>query len=172
LSTNYFTSRLFLKKQQWTITNYIALIYAAIFGVTKELQSTSFPSALKCILIAATIVACVYGLTALMKAQVDLGEARKRLDKVDREIFGDKEYREWRLELARHVLYWRTHAGFGYRGCNCRLLPDPSSHSLTDQLPVRQRLGGHRLAMPLPYAVLQLYNRRALAPTPRTARQG
>src|SRR2546430_1938380 len=55
----------FLKKQQWTITNYIALIYAAIFGVTKELQSTSFPSALKCILIAAAIVACVYGLTAL-----------------------------------------------------------------------------------------------------------
>jgi hypothetical protein len=33
----------FLKKQQWTITNYIALIYAAIFGVKKELSALGFP---------------------------------------------------------------------------------------------------------------------------------
>jgi hypothetical protein len=96
----------FLKKQQWTITNYIALIYAAIFGVTKELQSTSFPSTLKCILIAAAIVACVYGPTALTKVQVDLGEARERLDKTDREIFGDKEYRELGLRQETHP-FWR-----------------------------------------------------------------
>jgi hypothetical protein len=67
----------FLKKQQWTITNYIALIYAAIFAVTKELEST-LAFALKCILIAAAIVACIYGLCALIMVQVDLGEARER----------------------------------------------------------------------------------------------
>jgi hypothetical protein len=93
----------FLKKQQWTITNYIALIYGAIFAVKKELSELSvltYP--LKCILIAAVIVACVYGLIALALIQFDLGEARERLDKTDREIFGDKEYRELGLRKQQH----------------------------------------------------------------------
>jgi hypothetical protein len=28
----------FCKKQQWTITNYVVLVYAAIFGIAKGLQ--------------------------------------------------------------------------------------------------------------------------------------
>jgi hypothetical protein len=92
----------FLKKQQWTITNYIALIYAATFAVTKELKSNSFPPALKCILIAAAILACGYGLAALIWVQVDLKRARERLDEADREIFGDKEYKELRMQREPH----------------------------------------------------------------------
>ena len=79
----------FLKKQQWTITNYIALIYAAIFVIAKELGSRSD---LKWILIAAAFIACGYGLFALKTVQVDLAGARERLDKASREIFGDKEF--------------------------------------------------------------------------------
>jgi hypothetical protein len=94
----------FLKKQQWTITNYIALIYAAIFAVTKELGST--PPSLKCILLAAALIACGYGLLALWIVQVDLTDERKRLDKANREIFGDKEYSELGLE-AHSKPYWR-----------------------------------------------------------------
>jgi hypothetical protein len=82
----------FLKKQQWTITNYIALIYAA----------TALPYPLKCILIAAVIVACVYGLIALGLIQFDLGKSRKRLDETERHIFGDKEYRELKLREEKH----------------------------------------------------------------------
>ena len=63
----------FLKKQQWTITNYIALIYAAIFAVTKELRPTS---TLNYILIAAAIVACLYSLWVLSMVQRDLGKTR------------------------------------------------------------------------------------------------
>jgi hypothetical protein len=90
----------FLKKQQWTITNYIALIYAAIFGLKKELSALPYP--LKCILIAAVIVACVYGLIALGLIQFDLGKSRKRLDETERHIFGDKEYRELKLREEKH----------------------------------------------------------------------
>src|SRR4051794_15408635 len=77
----------FLKKQQWTITNYIALIYGAIFVIAKESGSTSD---LKWILIAAVIVACGYGLFTLWIVQLDLAKARERLSKANREIFGDK----------------------------------------------------------------------------------
>jgi hypothetical protein len=93
----------FLKKQQWTITNYIALIYAAIFVIAKELGSRSD---LKWILIAAAFIACGYGLFALKALQVDLAEARKRLDKASREIFGDKEYSQLGMKLEPNP-FWR-----------------------------------------------------------------
>jgi hypothetical protein len=57
---------------------------------------------LKCILIAAVIVACVYGLIALLLIQFDLMKARKRLDEADRNIFGDKEYGELKLSEEQH----------------------------------------------------------------------
>jgi predicted DNA repair protein MutK len=80
----------FLKKQQWTITNYVALIYGAIFIIKKELSSLT--SALECLLIAATIGAALYGLAALIVIQIDLGKARERIDKADCRVFGKKEY--------------------------------------------------------------------------------
>jgi hypothetical protein len=85
----------FLKKQQWTITNYIALIYAAIFAVTKELRPTS---TLNYILIAAAIVACLYSLWVLSMVQRDLGKTRRRLDNANRNIFGYREYNELGME--------------------------------------------------------------------------
>jgi len=93
----------FLKKQQWTITNYIALIYAAVFVIGKELRSTFD---LKWVLIAAVFIACGYGLFALRALQVDLAEARKRLDKASREIFGDKEYSQLGLKPDPNP-FWR-----------------------------------------------------------------
>ena len=88
----------FLKKQQWTITNYIALIYAAIFAVTKELRPTS---TLNYILIAAAIVACLYSLWVLSMVQRDLGKTRRRLDNANRNIFGYREYNNWEWNQTR-----------------------------------------------------------------------
>ena len=82
----------FLKKQQWTMTNYLAAIYAAIFGIKKELAS-SLPPSLTCILTLSVAVACVYGLIALGIIQRDLGNVRKRLGAADQEVFGAREYR-------------------------------------------------------------------------------
>ena len=45
----------FLKKQQWTITNYLALIYGAIFWLAADVKTIS--STAKCFLTVLTIAA-------------------------------------------------------------------------------------------------------------------
>jgi hypothetical protein len=82
----------FLKRQQWTITNYVGVVYAAVFAVGKEL-GLSF-SGLQCGLIVAAAGACIYALISLVVIQYDLGNARRRLSGTDRKVFGDKEYNE------------------------------------------------------------------------------
>ena len=37
----------FLKKQQWTITNYLLLLYGAVYAIKKEVTSSSIWSELK-----------------------------------------------------------------------------------------------------------------------------
>jgi hypothetical protein len=81
----------FLKKQQWTITNYLLLIYAAVFGIMKELSTTDTRPALRCMAIGAVGLTCLYGLAALVKVQYDLGETRKSISCTDQRIFGTTE---------------------------------------------------------------------------------
>src|ERR1700738_160874 len=80
----------FLKKHQWTITNYVVLIYAAIFAVKKAMPQSVFCGQ-NLILIAATLIAGVMGIVALLKIQYDLGETRQRIDAVQKSIFGSRE---------------------------------------------------------------------------------
>jgi len=88
-----------LKKQQWTITNYIALLYGAIFVLAKELALSSEQRNL---LIGSTVVAGVYGILALLKVQNDLKKARKRLDKANKKIFGSLEYSQLGMTVGKH----------------------------------------------------------------------
>ena len=79
----------FLKKQQWTITNYLLIIYAAAFGILKDLNPT--PLALRYVGIGIVFLACLYGVAALIIVQCDLGDARKRISSADQNIFGTRE---------------------------------------------------------------------------------
>jgi hypothetical protein len=81
-----------LKKQQWTITNYIALVYGAIFVASKEIKTY------KCFLVAATALVAIYGMYVLGKLQYDLGDARGRMSAIENEIYSEEE-RRW-LKIA------------------------------------------------------------------------
>src|SRR5262245_6926255 len=74
----------FLKKQEWTLTNYIAVIYGAIFGVSRfSPPDTTWLQAL-------IGLAGFYGFIGLLVIQYDLHHARKDLDKAIDWIFGGK----------------------------------------------------------------------------------
>jgi hypothetical protein len=80
----------FLKKQQWTITNYLILLYAGVYAIKKEI---AFGPWLKLGLRFAIAAGFLYGVFALVAIQRDLGDARVRLDNADSAIFGPTEYR-------------------------------------------------------------------------------
>jgi hypothetical protein len=81
----------FLKKQQWTITNYLLLLYGAAYAIKKEVASSSLWWVLKWVLVGGVAVACLYGLCALMIVQRDLACERKRIGKANKAIFGTTE---------------------------------------------------------------------------------
>jgi hypothetical protein len=91
----------FLKKQQWTITNYVLLVYGAIFVAKREL-----PASVLELLPLATIVACLWGLAALIFVQVDLWTARDRLNTANRRVFGSKERIDLGIKEER-LPFWR-----------------------------------------------------------------
>jgi|SRR6516164_6720462 hypothetical protein len=84
-----FTKRIeqidFLKKQEWTLTNYVAVIYGAIFGVSR------FSPADTTWLQALIGLAGIYGFIGLLVIQYDLHDARNELDKTIDWIFGKYE---------------------------------------------------------------------------------
>jgi|SRR5262252_6143875 len=67
-----------VKKQQWTITNYAALILAAIFLFAKELDDLSHKE--KVVLSLMSLAVSGFGTLMLIWVQTDLSEARTRLD--------------------------------------------------------------------------------------------
>jgi hypothetical protein len=75
----------FLKKQEWTLTNYVAVIYGAIFGVSRfsPLDTTWLQALIG--------LAGGYGFVALLLIQYDLHNARIELDKAIDWIFGDNK---------------------------------------------------------------------------------
>jgi hypothetical protein len=80
----------FLKRQQWSITNYVAVIYGAIFASTKALAPIDIFE--KRALIIGAVIAGVYGIVLVLAVQCDLAKARIRLDNADRRLFGSTEY--------------------------------------------------------------------------------
>lgn len=78
----------FLKKQQWTITNYLVLIYAAIFWFGTDLRLSASE---KCLLATLVVVAGICGISLLVLIQYDLSQARERIEKTDDTVFGAEE---------------------------------------------------------------------------------
>jgi hypothetical protein len=80
----------FLKKQQWIITNYVVLIYGAIYAFAKGQPTLS--NAQKYLLSYATLIAFLFGVIALSIIQYQLSKAKIRVDEVNRLIFRREEY--------------------------------------------------------------------------------
>jgi hypothetical protein len=81
----------FIRKQQWTITNYAALLYGAIFVFAKGLSKESYVETV--LLTTVTAAVCWYGTAILLHTQTDLSDARRRLDHALKELFKDTKER-------------------------------------------------------------------------------
>jgi hypothetical protein len=78
----------FLKRQTWTITNYIALIYAAIFSAEHLTSNTPLPTSQAIILKIAAIVAALFGLFHLIVIESSMLQTRNQINKSINWIFG------------------------------------------------------------------------------------
>jgi uncharacterized integral membrane protein len=83
------------KQQQWTITNYGALILAAIYAVRHQLPAevTHLQSKLKFLAILA-IATAVVGSFFLLRIQSHMARSRRRLDKLQKTYFTPNELRD------------------------------------------------------------------------------
>jgi hypothetical protein len=79
----------FIKKQQWVVTNYAVLIYAAIVWVGKNAEPIS--TILRCFLSFVIFVTGAYSIWLLVRFQFDLRDARLRLDEANAPCFSDEQ---------------------------------------------------------------------------------
>jgi hypothetical protein len=85
----------YLKKQQWTVTNSVGIVYGAIFALAaRDLSLWQ-----KGLLMLAVGGAAVYGIYLLRTIQCHLGGARIRVDKADLEVFGKLEYQSLGMKV-------------------------------------------------------------------------
>src|SRR5262249_11131518 len=77
-----------LKKQQWTITNYVALIYGAIFGIN-HLSIEKLTSGQVELLKWFAVVACIVGFVHLAVVELHMLGQRKETKRAIKFIFGE-----------------------------------------------------------------------------------
>ncbi len=75
----------FSKKQQWSITNYLILIYGAIFGIGKFFSGPTVAE--KIVFTALTLLALGCAAALLVQIQSDMGRARERLEEISKHWF-------------------------------------------------------------------------------------
>jgi hypothetical protein len=79
----------FAKKQQWVITNYVILLYGAIFALSKVKPDLTTNE--KCGLTILIVVAWLCAILLLCKIQCDLGGYRKQLEAIHKEWLSSYE---------------------------------------------------------------------------------
>lgn len=79
----------FIKRQQWAVTNYAALIYAAIIWIAHNLRHMS--QALSCVLMSFAIITAVVSIGILVWFQFDLSNLRIRIAHANDSLFSDDE---------------------------------------------------------------------------------
>lgn len=100
----------FIKKQQWVVTNSVALIYAAIVWVGRN---PSHPSPLLLWLLSLTII--VAGLIAiglLDRFKHDLNEAKEALNKANEYCFTDDQRKALDLQKSEPHRGWEVFAAY------------------------------------------------------------
>ena len=68
------------KRQQWTITNYVVLVYGAIFGLSRYFSNPTIIE--KCVLTLLALGAGGYAVWLLILIQMDLRTYRKQLESI------------------------------------------------------------------------------------------
>jgi hypothetical protein len=106
----------FMKRQQWTITNYGALILAAIYAVRQQLTFNHSQTYLK----GAAILVAAAGWGFLVRIQSDMARTRYRLDDVHNNFFTSRELRGigWTDKDIRRLQDepWRRYRAYWYQG--------------------------------------------------------
>lgn len=70
----------FVKKQQWSITNYLILILAALFGISRTFQPLT--ACEKLVESTFAVIASCYGIYLLILMQIHMADTRRRLKKI------------------------------------------------------------------------------------------
>lgn len=84
----------FSKKQQWTITNYVVLVYGAIFGLSRYGNPTTIE---KAGLSLVALVAWGYAVWLLVQLQGNLGTYREQLASIYEHWLTKDEYEKLKL---------------------------------------------------------------------------
>lgn len=79
----------FIKRQQWAVTNYAALIYAATIWIAHNLRHTS--QTLSCVLTVFAIITAVVSIGILIWFQSDLSRLRIGIAHANASLFSDDE---------------------------------------------------------------------------------
>jgi hypothetical protein len=88
----------FSKKQQWVITNYVVLVYGAIFGLSKYFANPIEKAGLSLL----ALVAWVYAVWLLILIQKDLGTYREQLENIHNHWLTEEEYKGLKLAPYRN----------------------------------------------------------------------
>jgi hypothetical protein len=94
----------FLKRQQWAVTNYLALIYAALIWYGRNLRDStgSISPRLFFALSITAIVAAIVAIGLLIWFQHDTGELRKRITRIHMSCFNENEQDVFGLQPYAH----------------------------------------------------------------------
>ena len=88
----------FSKKQQWAITNYVVLVYGAIFGLSKSFTNPIEKAGLSLL----ALVAWVYAVWLLILIQRDLGTYHEQLENIHKHWLTEEEHKELKLTPYRN----------------------------------------------------------------------
>jgi hypothetical protein len=84
------------QKQQWTITNYVILVYAAIFGLSQALKPLGIIERWAFGLLVA--IAGGYAIFLLIQIQRDLGRYREQLDTIYTDTIRKEDLKRYEIE--------------------------------------------------------------------------
>jgi hypothetical protein len=91
------------KKQQWTITNYVILVYAAIFGFSQALKPLGIIERRVFGLLVA--VAGVYAIGLLVQIQWDLKRYRKQLEAFHTQTISKEDRERYQLRPYKYPFF-------------------------------------------------------------------
>ena len=95
------------KKQQWTITNYVILVYAAIFGFSRWLKSLTHPlsSNERWVSTVLIVLAWVYATWLLVQIQWDLKRYRKQLEAFHTQTISKEDRERYQLRPYKYPFF-------------------------------------------------------------------
>ena len=91
------------KKQQWTITNYVILVYAAIFGLSRALKPLGIME--RRVFGVLVAVAGVYAIGLLVQIQWDLKRYRKQLEAFHTQTISKEDRERYQLRPYKYPFF-------------------------------------------------------------------